>query len=183
MTQTKDAEDIIGSHVMWSMGAGLMPVPLFDIAAVTAVQIDMLKQLADHYDADFSNSSGKTFVSALTGSTLARIGASAIKAVPGIGTVIGGLSMSVMSGATTYAIGQVAANHFASHGRLGDVDDDTRREYEDAFQRGKRVASDMKKDERGGVYDQLERLGKLREQGVVTEEEFEAQKRKLLDRL
>ena len=63
------------------------------------------------------------------------------------------------------------------------MDDDTRREYEDAFQRGKRVASDMKKDERGGVYDQLERLGKLREQGVVTEEEFEAQKRKLLDRL
>ena len=46
-TKAKTADEIIRSHVLWALGAGLMPVPLFDIAAVTAVQMDMLKQLAE----------------------------------------------------------------------------------------------------------------------------------------
>ena len=91
-----------------------MPIPLFDIASVTAVQMDMLKQLADEYDADYSSSSGKAFVSALTGSTLARFAASAIKIFPGVGTVAGGISMSVMSAASTYALGQVASRSLPS---------------------------------------------------------------------
>ena len=87
MTKGDEAENIITTHVVWSLGARLMPVPLFDIAAVTAVQMDMLKQLAELYEADFSKATGKTFVSALTGSTFARIGASLVKAVPGVGTI------------------------------------------------------------------------------------------------
>jgi len=82
MSEQQPADDIIKSHVVWALGGGLIPVPLFDIAAVTAIQMDMLKQLADLYEVEFSAS---------TGSTFARIGASLIKAVPGIGTVIGGI--------------------------------------------------------------------------------------------
>ena len=108
MSTQPSADNIITRHVLWSLGGGLILVPLFDIAAVTAIQMDMLKQLAELYDADYSNSSGKAFVSALAGSTVARLGASMINAVPGIGTAIGGVTMSVMSGASTYAIGQVA---------------------------------------------------------------------------
>ena len=47
MADRKVADKIVRSHVIWSMGAGLIPVPLFDLAAVTAIQIDLLKQLAD----------------------------------------------------------------------------------------------------------------------------------------
>ncbi len=79
MSKTTSAEKIIERHVVRALGAGLMPIPLFDIASVTAVQMDMLKQLADEYGADYSTSSGKAFVSALTGSTLARFAASVIK--------------------------------------------------------------------------------------------------------
>ena len=48
------ADKIIRDHVVWSMGAGLIPVPLADIAAVSAVQLDMLSKLATEYQVRFS---------------------------------------------------------------------------------------------------------------------------------
>ncbi len=168
------------------MGAGLIPIPLFDIAAVTAIQMDMLKQLAELHGVDYSSSMGKGFVSALTGSTLARMGASAIKLIPGIGTFIGGVSMSVMSGASTYAVGQVASTYFATNGDLSKIDLDwAKQTYKDAFDKGKEFVSglDQEKGKARDVYESLERLGQLKEKGIITEQEFEEQKQKLLARL
>ena len=93
------AQDIVKSHVIYSLGAGLVPVPLLDIAAVSAVQLDMLKQLAKLYGKDFKESAGKSWISAITGSTMARMGASLVKTIPGIGSILGGVTMSVLSGA------------------------------------------------------------------------------------
>lgn len=186
MADRNVADKIVRSHVIWSMGAGLIPVPLFDLAAVTAIQIDLLKQLADLYDADFSQSQGKAFVTALTGSTFAKIGSSLIKAIPGVGTVLGGLSMSALSGASTYAVGQVIISHLETSNDFLDVDmDAARTAYQDAFAKGKDFVSDLKEQEDTGndVFKALQKLGQLRDQGVITEEEFETQKQKLLDRL
>jgi uncharacterized protein (DUF697 family) len=184
--KSQRADRIINTHVLWSMGAGLMPIPLFDIAAVTTVQIDLLKQLAENYEADFSNEMGKTFVTALTGGTFARIGASLLKTVPGIGTLIGGVSMSVMSGASTFAVGQVAKRHFETDGNIINFDlDFASNAYDDAFEKGKRVVSDLKGHmaESKDIYKSLERLGELRDKGVITDEEFETKKQELLERL
>ena len=186
MTKREEAEKIVRSHVLWSLGAGLMPIPLFDIAAVTAIQIDMLKQLADLYEADFSQSQGKAFVSALTGSTFAKIGASLVKSIPGIGTVLGGLSMSVLSGASTYAVGQVVITHLEASGEFLNVDlDSAKATYKEAFEQGKQFVSGLEGEEKAArdVYEALDKLGQLKEKGVLTEEEFETQKQKLLDRL
>ena len=98
MSNQEQAEKIIRNHTLWSMGGGLLPFPILDIAAVTAIQVDMLQQLANLYEVDYSKSTGKTFVSALTGSTFAKVGASIIKALPGVGSVVGGVSMSALSG-------------------------------------------------------------------------------------
>jgi uncharacterized protein (DUF697 family) len=182
--QAKDK--IIRAHVLWAMGAGLIPIPLLDIAAVTGIQLDLLRQLAALYGVDYARSSGKAFVSALTGSTFAAIGSSIVKALPGIGTVLGGVSMSVLSGASTYAVGQVAAAHFANHLSLADLDlAHAKRAYKDAFEQGKTYVSDLEKDRAAAtdVYKSLERLGQLREKGIITEAEFEAKKKELLDRL
>ena len=122
MSKDQEADRIIKSHVVWAMGGGLIPVPLFDIAAVTAIQMDMLKELSELYKVDFSRATGKRFVSALTGSTFVRLGASLFKVVPGVGTILGGVSMSVMSGASTYAVGQVAKGAFGSENSLGGID-------------------------------------------------------------
>jgi uncharacterized protein (DUF697 family) len=186
MADRKVADKIVRGHVIWAMGAGLIPIPLFDLAAVTAIQLDMLKQLADLYGQDFSKSKGKAFVSALTGSTFAAIGASLIKAIPGVGSIVGGLSMSALSGASTYAVGQVVISHLETSDEFLNVDmDAAKAAYQDAFEKGKDFVSDLKGQEATGkdVFKALQELGRLRDDGVITEEEFEAQKQKLLDRL
>jgi uncharacterized protein (DUF697 family) len=168
------------------MGAGLIPVPFLDFAAVTAIQIDMLQQLANLYEIDYSNSTGKTFVSALAGSTLAKLGASLVKSIPGIGTVLGGISMSVLSGASTYAIGQVVINHLETGGNFLNIDlARARRGYDEAFEQGKTFVAGLKEKEGAAqdVFQALERLEELKQKGIITAEEFEAQKQKLLDRL
>ena len=184
--RSKRADRIIHSHTLWSMGAGMIPVPMFEILAVSAIQVDMLKQLAEAYEADFTENMGKTFVTALTGGTFARIGASFIKAVPGVGTLVGGASMSVLSGASTYAVGQVAKRHYETDGNLIDIDlNSARKSYDEALKRGKRVVGDLKnrEGESKDVFTSLERLSDLRQKGVITDEEFEAKKREMLEQL
>ena len=186
MEKPVEAERIIRSHVMWAMGAGLIPVPFIDIAAVTAIQLDMIKQLAALYESSVSASEGKAFLSALTGSTFAAIGSSLFKAIPGIGTVLGGVSMSITSGASTYAVGQVIHAQLLATGSLANIDvNQAKRAYSAAFEEGKAYASDLEKnkDASADVYKSLEQLASLKEKGILTEEEFEAKKKELLSKL
>lgn len=171
---------IIQEHVLWSIGAGLVPLPILDIVAVTAIQLDMLKQLAALHEVRFTESEGKAWVSALAGNVLARLGANALKLIPGIGSIIGGLSMSILSGASTYAIGQVAARHFEAGGTFGNLDmNAARRAYEEELERGKQVATSMSSQNKDAL-DKLERLAKLKEKGVISAEDFEEQKKRIL---
>ena len=85
-----------------------------------------------------------------------------------------------VSGAATYAIGQVAINHFEAGGTFANLDmNAARRVYEQEFERGKQVAKDLAGEKKDSL-DKLERLGKLRDKGVITAEEFEEQKKRVL---
>ncbi len=179
---------IIRGHVLWSMGAGLIPIPLFDIAAVSAIQMDALKKLADEEGVDYSTDGGKQFVTALTGGTFARIGASLLKGIPGVGTVIGGLSMSAMSAASTYAVCHVAISQFRSDDSFGSVDlDQAKRLYEKALEKGKAFVKKLEKEvdpkETKKVYENLDQLKSLHEEGVLTDAEYEEKKNQLLAKL
>ncbi len=180
------ADRIIKKHVLWSSGAGLIPIPLADIAAVTAVQVRMLTELSNVYKVELSEDVLNNYVTALTGGMLARIGASAFKAIPGIGTLLGGASMSIMSGASTYAVGQVAKGQLETGVDLTKADmSQAKTQYRKAYESGKDVVVNMKPDDAaphagGDVISQLERLGDLRAKGVLSEAEFQVQKAKLL---
>jgi uncharacterized protein (DUF697 family) len=175
-----NADRIIKEHVIWSVGAGLVPLPILDIVAVSAVQLDMLRQLAKLHGIPFTESEGKAWVSALAGNLVARVGANALKLIPGVGTLLGGVSMSILAGASTYAIGQVAVGHFEHGGTFADIDmSSARRAYEEELERGKKVAQNLS-SEKKDVIDKLERLAKLREKGVLSDEEFEVQKKRIL---
>jgi uncharacterized protein (DUF697 family) len=146
--RSESADAMIRRHVLWSTGAGLIPIPLADVAAVTAVQVKMLEDLTKLYGASLTKPTLENFVAALTGGMIARIGASAIKALPGLGTLLGGASMSIMSGASTYAVGQVAKTHLESEGTLANVDmSKAKRAYRDAYESGKDYVEDLKKPE------------------------------------
>lgn len=144
------ADTIIRNHVIWSMGAGLIPVLIADIFAVSALQLDMIRQLCRAYDEDFSETQGKAIVTSLTSSTLARLGArSLIKLIPGVGSLIGGMTVSIFAGASTYALGEVFKMHFESGGTILDFDPDRLKKfYQDKFEKGKKVATDLKKDKK-----------------------------------
>jgi uncharacterized protein (DUF697 family) len=179
----QSAQRVVKQHVIWSVGAGLVPVPIVDFVAVTGIQVDLIRQLCTLYGVGFEESTGKVWVGALTGGAVARIGASAIKALPGIGTLLGGLSMSIASGASTYGVGQVVVKHLEAGGTMQNLDvEAAKRRYAEAYEQGKQVAKDVSdKQDTGDVYAQLEKLGKLKQQGVITDAEFDEKKKKLLD--
>jgi len=73
------------------------------------------------------------------------VGASAVKAIPGVGTLLGGLSMSAMSGASTYAVCQVAINHFKSDGNFLNVPvEKAKGLYQDLLTKGKQFVQEVK---------------------------------------
>jgi uncharacterized protein (DUF697 family) len=144
--KSKKAEKTIRNHVLWSMGAGFIPFPVADFLAVAAVQLDMIKSMSFVYDIDFKETEGKALITALTGSGLSRLGASAlVKMIPVVGSALGGISMSALSGASTYALGQVFKTHFESGGTFLDFDTERfRKFYDEQFEKGKKVAEDLK---------------------------------------
>ncbi len=103
------ASEIIKNHVGFSLGAALIPLPGADLLAVSGVQLNMLRQLAKLYNVSFFDTLGKNIVSAIVGGSAARLGASLVKAIPGVGTIIGELSMPILSGASTWALGRTVA--------------------------------------------------------------------------
>ncbi len=193
MDKKEMAEDIISSHVIWALGGALIPLPLADVAAVTAVQVGMLEQLANLYDVGFTQSSGKRFVSALAGTTIAKLGSSLVKFIPGVGTIIGGVAMSATSATSTYALGYVAMGQFESEGSLASINlNKAKMAYETAFKRGEEVVSNLQKvqestssqkPESDDIFESIEQLGQLRDRGFISKEDFELQKQKLLARL
>jgi uncharacterized protein (DUF697 family) len=147
MNNNSRADKVIRDSVIWSMGAGLIPVPLADMVAVSAVQIDMLKQIASLYQVDFAETRLKSWIAALSGSVLPKLGAGVIKFIPGIGSLVGGLSMAALSGASTYAIGQVFAKHFETGGTLLDFDVEKFKDfYQRQFEVGKAFVESLSKE-------------------------------------
>lgn len=188
-----DAEahvSVINGHVLWATGAGAVPVPVVDIALVAGIQLNMLKKLAALYHVDFDETRGRAWLSILTTNVASRVAANALKLVPGIGSVLGGGAMAIMSGASTYALGTVVAHHFRNNGTFEDLDlKVAKAEFDAAYGEGKEVASRLRTEakakakanpEADDTLDQLERLAALHANGTLTEEEFSAAKARLL---
>lgn len=149
-SRSDHAETIIRNHVVWSMSAGFIPVVVADIFAVSAVQLDMIRQMCKVYDVDFSETQGKALVTSLTGTTLARLGAgSLVKMLPGVGSALGGVTVSVFAGASTYALGEVFKKHFDSGGTILDFDPARlKKYYKEKFEKGKKVAREMQQSKK-----------------------------------
>lgn len=201
-TPDAHAETIIRNHVVMSMGAGIIPIMIVDIVAVTALQVDMVRQLCQVYQVDFEENKGKALISSITASTVARAGArSLVKALPGIGWMIGGVTVSLFAGASTYGLGKAFQRHLAAGGTLLNLDlSALKRSYRELFEKGKEVVKDWKKaDEANTPADEvhstpseqvyadpaarIRELTEWRDQGVLTEAEFQRLKKALIDQL
>lgn len=142
------AKKIVEKHVMYAAGVGLVPIPYVDMAAVTAVNVKMLKQLSDHYGVEFREDRVKSIITSLLGGVTSgalahsSVVRTALLTIPLIGHTIAVLSLSIFASAATYAIGKVFLPHFASGGTLLDFDPDrVRTFFAEQYEKGKRAVS------------------------------------------
>ncbi len=183
------ANSIIKNHMIWSMGAGFIPVPIADLFAVSAIQLDMIRQMCKLYEVDFKQTEGKAVITALTGSGLARLGARAVKFIPGVGSILGGITMSVLSGASTFALGEVFKKHFETGGTFLDFDPERlKKYYHEKFEKGKEMAEELRKKQdtvnqaadATSAMDKLKELTEMKQAGLLTDEEFDTMKKKII---
>ena len=127
------ARKLVERFSLYSGVAGLLPVPVVDVAAVGGVQLQMLRRISQLYDVPFSKNRGKAIVASLAGTMIpASTGlgvASIAKSVPIAGTAIGAMTAPAMSVGATYVIGMTFVEHFARGGTLLDFDPPDHREF------------------------------------------------------
>jgi len=128
------ATEVIKKYSLYSAGAGLIPMPLVDFAAISAIQLRMLKSVSAVYGIPFDADRARLVVAALIGGLAGTslgygLGRNLLKAVPLVGPVLGGFSVSAMGGAVTWALGRVFMQHFASGGTLLDFDPESMRQH------------------------------------------------------
>lgn len=120
--KSAQAAKIVRNHMFGSVAAGIVPIPLVDLAILTGVQLRMVRALAKHYDVEFAEQRVKSLLGTLVSVGAGATAGSLLKAaIPGARALfgIGGL---VVPAATTYAVGQVFIKHFESGGTVWTFD-------------------------------------------------------------
>lgn len=140
------ADNLIKDYVIGSVAASIVPVAFFDIAAVAAIQLRMIQKLSQLYGRPFSERLGRKVVYALAGGVLGygagyAVAASATKMIPGIGWMVGMVSLPVVAGGSTFAVGRSIVKHYEEGGTLLDFNAAKMRAfYKEQFEKGKEMA-------------------------------------------
>jgi uncharacterized protein (DUF697 family) len=144
------ASKIVKANMLWAIGSALLPVPFVDVAGVAAVQIKMLSEMSYVYGLRFSENRARSLIASLAGSVGATAVASAplasmIKILPVVGSLSGMLTLPVIAGASTYAVGRVFIAHFESGGTFLDFDaEKMKKHFVSEFEKGQKVSEDIK---------------------------------------
>ena len=94
--------------------------------------------------------------------------------------------MAVTSGASTYAVGQIANTHFEQRGTFDSLDLDAAKEdFQAKYAEGRDIASSLgsQKNTQTDPIEALERLAALHKTGVLSDAEFADKKAELLARI
>src|SRR4029453_3649561 len=116
------ARQLVERFSLWAGAAGLLPIPVADLAAVAGLQIQMLRRLSQGYDVPFSRQSGQALLAGFAGTMIPAstgIGMSSmIKSVPIAGSAIGVMTTPALAVAATYVIGLAFVDPFAWGGTV-----------------------------------------------------------------
>jgi uncharacterized protein (DUF697 family) len=122
------AAGVLRRMSMWSAGAGAIPIPGIDLAAIVALQVKTVRELALIYGVPFDEVCTKAIIGSLIGGLLpfnAAVGVGGLagtlyKAIPGAGAFLGLLTVPAAAAGTTYVLGRLFIEHFESGGTLLD---------------------------------------------------------------
>jgi len=126
---------------------------------LTGLQLKMVHSLAKHYEVEFSNNIGKSVIGSLAGGVLpvafSPFLGSLLKAIPIIGQTTSAVTMSIVGGASTYALGKVFKKHFGSGGTMEDFEPEKAKGYfAKKYEEGKEIVTKhFKKDKNNKAKD------------------------------
>jgi uncharacterized protein (DUF697 family) len=149
-TRLTQAQSLVNKRALWAAGAGLIPVPILDVAGIFAVQVNLINELSKLYDIPFSKHKVKNLIAPLIGSVGAGYATapgvtSLFKFMVGPGTIAGILATSTIGSAATYAVGRVFVQHFEAGGNLLDFKPElVKNFFEQQFQEGLKKAEKAK---------------------------------------
>jgi len=139
------ADNTIKYYCFWSFSTALIPVPLVDLAAMSAIQTKMISELSELYDVPFSQGLAKKAIAALVASASSSSFASLIKLVPGIGYFGLAIPLATLNVSYTYAVGKIFAQHFQSGADLASFDPDAQKtNFKEKLEEGKEYARKTK---------------------------------------
>src|SRR6476469_9791836 len=131
----------------WSAGAALIPLPVADMIAIAGAQLKMLAEISKVYGIPFEKSRVQAVVGSLIGYVVPHafsvglIGG-LLKAIPGVGVLVGVPSFAFFAAAYAWALGRVFIQHFESGGTFLNFDPEAVREHFRAqFEEGRRMAA------------------------------------------
>lgn len=174
-----EIDKIIQHHTVMAMGAGLIPFAGVDMVAVGVLQHEMLKRMCNLYGKPYEDMQAQAYICSISGSATAKVGASFFKTIPVIGSALGGVSMSIMAGASTYALGKMFIKYFQGEllvdpEQLKVLYDYYKKKFIDSFKRSAKLTNGVKS---------LKKLNNFRKKGDISEELFQSLKGDVLEEL
>ena len=150
VSNTEKANQIVKDHTLYSMGTGIIPLPIVGLVGVMGIQVRMINELCKEYDVEFKESTAKNVMLSLAGAILpvavAMPIASLIQFIPVIGQASGSIALSSLSSASTYTVGHYLIKHFEKSGTLEDVDaKEAKGEINKIYEKSKDAVKNMKK--------------------------------------
>ena len=109
----KRCQLVIHSATAASAAAGAIPIPMSDAIPITAAQIGLIIALGKEFDITLSDAAAKSILGVgVTQQAGRAVASNLLKAVPGVGTVVGGFIGASTAAALTEALGWVIADDF-----------------------------------------------------------------------
>jgi uncharacterized protein (DUF697 family) len=125
------ASKIVRTHVIAAVAANLVPIPFVSGGILGGIHLRMIRQLAKHYEVEFSEQRANSIIGTLVGISATATAVSVLRMVPGIGQALSALGAFTLPSASTYALGKVFIKHFESGGTFLTFDADrAKQDYE-----------------------------------------------------
>lgn len=145
LLRDETVESLIKTYVIAAMALAMVPVPLFDMVAVMAVQVRLVQKLTKIYGVDFNQELTRSLLLGLIGGILPATATAAalsmMQVLPGLGIVLGVAGTSLTSGAMTYAVGRIFVHHFETGGALETFDaKSARATFREEMRKGRDIA-------------------------------------------
>jgi uncharacterized protein (DUF697 family) len=123
-SRLSQAHAIVERHATYSAAGGLIPVPIANVASVTAIIVRMVKMLSRLYDVPFERDRARAIVVGMVGGAmptgLAAVATSTLQYLVPASGIVGLAVSSVAAVGSTRSIGLVFIEHFEGGVTLSD---------------------------------------------------------------